>query len=236
MKKFVGLCRVSSKKQLAKGNSLEDQERSILDYAKKLGGEVVEMIKIQVSGSRMKLNSSILSKVLQRAKEANTEVILSKLDRLSRDELALHQIKAISEEIGTEIHLASLGKTIREMSQLEFSILAMFSQHELSNLKSRIKASSKKSEGTFGKTVDAKLASKASIEKRRKLAKEWEEQSDILGEIKQAKSLLRKPTLESVCFFLNGKGLVSRTGKRFTAGNLRQQILRLGFANLQSIP
>ena len=235
MKKFVGLARISSKKQLAKGNSLEDQTNSILEYAKKLNGEVVEIIKIQVSGSKMKLNSSVLSKVLLRAKDANTEVILSKLDRLSRDELSLHQIKAVAKEIGTQIHLAGLGKTIQEMSDMEFSMLAMFAQHELTNLKSRIRESSKKSEGTFGRIVDAKEASKASILKRRTLAREWEEQSGILDEIKQAKALLRKPTLESVCFFLNGKGLVTRTGKRFKTGNLQQQIIRLGFNNLKCV-
>ena len=81
----------------------------------------------------------------------------------------------------------------------------------------------------------AKKASKASILKRRCLAKEWAEQSGILDEIKQSKALLRKPTLESVCFFLNSKGLVTRTGKSFTPGNLQQQIVRLGFDNLKCV-
>ena len=87
----------------------------------------------------------------------------------------------------------------------------------------------------FSDVKMAKKASKASILKRRCLAKEWAEQSGILDEIKQAKALLRKPTLESVCFFLNSKGLVTRTGKSFTPGNLQQQIVRLGFDNLKCV-
>ena len=234
MKKFVGICRISSKKQL-KGNSLEDQKASILAYAKKLNGEVVEMIQIQVSGAKMKINSSILSKALLKAKESNAGVILSKLDRLSRDALSLHQIKAIAEESGVQIHLAALGKTIQEMSSIEFSMLAMFAEHEREQIISRVKASSIKSLGTFGRLVDPKEAIKASIIKRRKLAKEWEEQTEILDEIKQAKEMLKKPTLASVSELLNGRGLVTRTGKSFTTGTLQQQVKRLGFKNLQSL-
>ena len=219
MKKFVGICRVSSKKQLAKGNSLEDQKNSILEYAKKLNGEVVEMIQVQVSGAKMKVNSAILSKALLRAKESNSDVILSKLDRLSRDALSLHQIKSIAQESGVQIHLAALGKTIQEMSSIEFSLLAMFAEHEREQIISRVKASSKKSLGAFGRIVDAKEASKSSILKRRNLATTWADQSGIVDEIKQAKEMLKRPTLASVCELLNGRGLVQR----------------LGFRNLQSL-
>ena len=235
MKSFIGIARVSSKKQLAKGNSLEDQKASILAYAKELNGEVSEVIQIQVSGAKMKINSSILSKALLKAKESKSDVILSKLDRLSRDALSLHQIKAIAEESNVQIHLAALGKTIQEMSSIEFSMLAMFAEHEREQIISRVKASSIKSRGGFGLLVDAKEASKASIRKRRNLAKAWENQSEILDEIKQAKEMLKRPTLASVSELLNGRGLVTRTGKSFSTGNLQQQIKRLGFKNLKCV-
>ena len=236
MKKFIGIARVSSKKQLAKGNSLEDQKASILAYAKEINGEVSEVMQIQVSGAKMKINSAILSKALLKAKENDSGVILSKLDRLSRDALSLHQIKAIAEQIGVEIHLAALNKTIQEMSSMEFSMLAMFAEHEREQIISRVKASSIKSLGSFGRLVDAKEASKASINKRRSLAKDWENQSGILDEIKQAKEMLKKPTLASVVDVLNGRGFSTRTGKSFSTGNLQQQIKRLGFKNLQALP
>ena len=235
MKKFIGWSRVSSKIQLAKGNSLADQKESILEYAKKLGGEVSEIIQIQVSGSKMKMNSSVISKLLLKAKESNSDVILSKLDRLSRDALSLHQIKSIAQESDVQIHLAALGKTIQEMSSIEFSLLAMFAEHEREQIISRVKASSKKSLGAFGRIVDAKEASKSSILKRRNLATTWADQSGIVDEIKQAKEMLKKPTLASVSVLLNGRGLVTRTGKSFSTGNLQRLVQRLGFKNLQSL-
>lgn len=235
MKQFIGIARVSSKKQLNKGNSLEDQTQSIKEYAEKLNGEVVEIIQIQVSGSKMKMHSTILQKVFLTAKNKGYEIILSKLDRLSRDELALHSMKAIANEIGTEIHLAGLGTTIREMNSLHFSMLAMFAQHERDNLISRVRAASKKSRGSFGRIVDPKEAIQKSIKKRRELANEWNAQVGILDEIKDAINLLRKPTLKSVALFLNGKGIQTRSGKEWKTGNLQQQIQRLGFKNLKAM-
>ena len=235
MKKYQGLARVSTKAQLNKGNSLFDQCESIKAYAKQLGGEVSDIIQIQVSGSKMKLNSSVLQKVFLKAKEEGYEIILSKLDRLSRDELALHQIKQVANEIGIQIHLAGLGKTIQEMSSMEFSMLAMFAQHERENTISRINASSKKSKGSFGRLIDAKEANKKSIEARNRIVHDWEKQVGIKNEIQDAIQLLRNPTLKSVSVVLNGKGLVTLTGRSWTTGSLQKQVNRLGFKNLKAL-
>lgn len=235
MTKYIGLARVSTKRQLNKGNSLEDQMNSIKSYADKLGGEVSEIIQIQVSGSKMKLNSSVLQKVFITAKEEGSEVILSKLDRLSRDELALHQVKQVANEIGIQIHLAGLGKTIQEMSSMEFSMLAMFAQHERENTISRIRAASKKSKGSFGRLVDAKEANKKSVVARNRIVQDWEKQVGIKSEIQDAIHLLKTPTLERVSIVLNGKGLVTPTGRVWSTGSLQKQVGRLGFKNLKAM-
>jgi DNA invertase Pin-like site-specific DNA recombinase len=235
MTTYIGLARVSTKRQLNKGNSLEDQINSIKSYADKLGGEVSEITQIQVSGSKMKLNSSVLQKVFLTAKEEGSEVILSKLDRLSRDELALHQVKQVANEIGIQIHLAGLGKTIQEMSSMEFSMLAMFAQHERENTIARIRAASKKSKGSFGRLVDAKEANKKSVVVRNRIIHEWEKQVGIKNEIQDAIQLLKTPTLERVSLVLNGKGLVTPTGRVWTTGSLQKQVGRLGFKNLKAM-
>ena len=234
MKKFTGLARISSVTQLAKGNSLKDQATSITEYAKKLGGEVEEIAQIQCSGKKMTLSSSILSKILLDAKMKKREVILSKLDRLSRDEFALHQIKRTAQEIGVQIHLVSLGKTIQEMSSLEFSMLAMFAQHERETIQNRVKSASKKSDGSFGKLIDAKEANLKSVAKRRNLANDWAKQAGIVEEIKKAILLLRKPTLQQVACILNGRGIQTRTGKEWTHGTLQQTMKRLNL-NLREL-
>ena len=234
-KKFYGIARVSTKRQFNKGNSLSDQTESIKEYAKKLNGELVEIIQIQVSGSKMKLNSNVLQKVFSDAKEKGYEVILSKLDRLSRDELALHQIKQVANEIGTQIHLAGLGKTIQEMSQLEFSMLAMFAQHERENLISRVRASSKKSKGSFGRLIDPKEAIQKSIVKRRDLANEWRNQIDLKGEIQKAIEMLKKPTLERIAQLLNGRGLTTIRGNTWNKGHVLFQLKAMGYKSWKEI-
>ena len=185
MKKYIGLARISSKRQL-KGNSLEDQTQSIKEYAKRLGGEVVEVIQVQVSGAKMKMHSTILRKIFLSAKNEGYEIILSKLDRLSRDELELHSMKAIANKIGTEIHLAGLGTTIRELNSLHFSMLAMFATYERENLISRVRAASKKSKGSFGRLVDPKEANKKSVKTRNRIVHDWENQVGIKNEIQNA--------------------------------------------------
>ena len=154
---------------------------------------------------------------------------------MSRDELALHQIKQVANEIGIQIHLAGLGKTIQEMSSMEFSMLAMFAQHERENTISRINASSKKSKGSFGRLIDAKEANKKSIEARNRIVHDWEKQVGIKNEIQDAIQLLRNPTLKSVSVVLNGKGLVTLTGRAWSTGSLQKQVNRLGFKNLKAL-
>ena len=234
MKKYIGLARISSKRQL-KGNSLEDQTQSIKEYAKRLGGEVVEVIQVQVSGAKMKMHSTILRKIFLSAKNEGYEIILSKLDRLSRDELELHSMKAIANKIGTEIHLAGLGTTIRELNSLHFSMLAMFAQHERENLISRVRAASKKSKGSFGRLVDPKEANKKSVKTRNRIVHDWENQVGIKNEIQNAIQFVRKPTLERISVVLNGKGLLSFSGRPWSTGSLQKQINRLGFKNLKAM-
>lgn len=234
MKKFTGICRISSVTQLAKGNSLNDQATSIIEYAKKLGGEVEEVVQVQVSGRKMKMNNSILSKIFQKARQENREIILSKLDRLSRDEFALHQIKKTAQEIGIQIHLVGLGKTIQEMSSIEFSLLAMFAQHERETIQNRVKSASKKSDGSFGRLIDAKEANLKSVAKRRALANDWAKQAGIVDEIKEAILLLRKPTLQRVAVVLNGRGIVTRSGKEWSSGSVQQTLKRLSL-NLRDL-
>ena len=235
MKKYKGLARCSTARQFNKGNSLNDQAESIKKYAKKLGGEVSEIIQIQVSGSKMKLNSGVLQKVFLSAKEEGFELILSKLDRLSRDEFSLHQIKKVANEIGVQIHLAGLGKTIQEMSSIEFSMLAMFAQHERENTIERIRASSKKSKGTVGRIIDAGEAVQKSIEKRRRLADQWRAQIDLKQEIIDAIKLLKKPTLERVSQLLNGRGLTTIRGRKWNHALVLFEIRKMGFKNLKAM-
>ena len=66
-KKIIGLLRCSTRKQL-QGNSLQDQEKQIRRYAEKLNATIIDFVKLQVSGSKMRVNAGVLMKTLSQAR------------------------------------------------------------------------------------------------------------------------------------------------------------------------
>lgn len=106
-------------------------------------------------------------------------------------------------------------------------------ENSFENLNSSEIKKIKRQLSSFSERKIAKEANSISIAKRRSLAKEWAKQTQIVDNIKYAINSSRKPTLESVCLLLNGKGIQTRSGKEWKAGNLKNQIQRLGFKNLK---
>ena len=52
MKKIIGIARVSTAKQMQKGNSVEDQIRQIEAFAQDNQMKLIEIVKIQASGKK----------------------------------------------------------------------------------------------------------------------------------------------------------------------------------------
>ena len=61
MKKIIVLTRVSTAKQMQKGNSIEDQIEQGMKFAEDKQMEVAEVVKIQASGRKQLLNIGQLS-------------------------------------------------------------------------------------------------------------------------------------------------------------------------------
>ncbi len=88
MREAVGYLRVSTKEQGAKGNGLEVQKETIQKFAKAEGFEIAEWYEDRVSGKGFKdalEKRPGLALALSHAKKLKRSVIVSKLDRLSRD-------------------------------------------------------------------------------------------------------------------------------------------------------
>ena len=122
MKKLIAVTRVSTSRQWTKGSSIEDQEVQVREYAHKIGAEVIEVIRIQISGAKMqmRLNQGQLQQALRKADELGADLAVSRLDRLSRSQIALLQLKEASEQSAVDVHVCSLGRTIKSISSLEF--------------------------------------------------------------------------------------------------------------------
>ena len=233
--KIIKLLRVSSRKQL-KGNSLQDQEESLEKYAISLGASVVKTIKIQVSGSKMLMNQGVLMKALEEARSSDASLMVSALDRLSRDATTLHLLRRHAQDKGVEVYIAGMNRTLSSMNEIEFGVLSSFCAYELSRIKTRVANSTRRKpkEFAFGK-VNPKQTSKVSAEKRRRLANEWRNQIDLVGEIKNAISLLKAPTLDRIAQMLNGKGLVTIRGNKWSKAHVHLQLKAMGFNKWQEL-
>ena len=229
MKKFFSVIRVSTKKQFAKGSSILDQERVTGEYAQKLDGEIVGVAKIQVSGKAMVMNAGQLAKALSDAHDLGAEIIVTKLDRLSRDQITLLQLKKASQQTGVEIHIASMGRAISEISDLEFTLLASFAEQERKTIAQRIKDASRGKVGPIGRELDAKVLGGKSARVRIGLAHEWAESVGLKDQIIEAGKKLKSPTLKNVSTFITGNGMVTRSGNPWSQFSLHQQIKRLGW-------
>ena len=103
-KKFFGVARVSTQKQMRSGNSVGDQILSIQKYAHENKGDLVNIVKVQASGKKQLLNAGQLAETIKNAKEIGAELIVTKLDRLSRDQITLLMLKKASTEVSRDPH------------------------------------------------------------------------------------------------------------------------------------
>jgi DNA invertase Pin-like site-specific DNA recombinase len=224
--KLIALLRVSSSIQWNKGSSCPDQLKQVQEYAEKEGYEVIETISVQVSGKKMKMNMGQLAHALQRAKEQGAEIAVSRLDRLSRSQQDLLQLKEASDTSGIDVHICSLGRTIKNISHLEFSMMAMIADNERRSIQERVKRACKDRVGPIGQELDPQKLRIAGLRKRRQLAEEWAKSIGLEKEIINAGKNLKNPTLRNVCAWLNGNGKMTRTGAAWKASTLHKQLTR----------
>ena len=227
--RIISMARVSTSRQFLKGTSVADQHKQVEEYAERIGAFVIEHIEIQMSGRKMVLQAGQLAKALERAKELNASICTSRLDRLSRCQISLLQLKEASEHAKVDIHIASLGRRISEISNVEFSVMAMFADNERRQIQARVKRACRNRIGPIGKTLSLKFMQERSRNKRRQLAEDWARSVNFKKEIIHAFKELRNPTTRSVASFLNGRGNLTRRGKLWSPGTLYTQIQRLGW-------
>ena len=234
--KAISLIRISTRRQASKGNSVSDQEDVVANYATTLNAQIIDVVRVQVSGSKMILAGGVLHKVMSQAKEQGAVIITTALDRISRDATTLFMLRKQAQESGVEVYIAGLNRTISSMNTMEFGVLSSYAEYERQLVSKRTTlATKKRSKGyAFGK-ADATESARKSIEKRRQIAKDWRKQIGLLDEVKSAIHLLKKPTLQRIAVILNGKGLVTIRGNQWNQPRLGEQIRSMGFKKWQEI-
>ena len=232
MKKLIGMCRISTLKQLREGFSLEDQTKQIEDFAKQKEMELVEIVKIQASGKKQLLNVGQLAETIRRAKEIKADLACSKIDRVSRDQITLLMLRKLSKESQIDIHVLSMGRKISEISDMEFSMIAMLAEEERKAIADRCRRSAKARNkvGPIGDSLDPIELATKSTKIRNELAHSWADSIKLRKRIVEAVWSLRQPNLKNVARWLNGEGVVTRRGGRWDGSNLHKQINRLGWS------
>lgn len=91
MKKIIGYTRVSTQEQGKNRNGLEAQAEAIRLFANVNGYEVIDIVEEVRTGSDDE--RPVLAEVTKRAKKLGAYVVVSKLDRLSRDAMFILQYK-----------------------------------------------------------------------------------------------------------------------------------------------
>ena len=222
MKKGIGIARVSTMKQMQKGNSVADQAEQITQFCTDNEMELIGIEKIQASGKKQLLNVGELAEVIKKAKSEQAEIVVTKIDRISRDQITLLMLKKASEESGIEIHVASMNRKISEISDLEFSMIAVLAESERKQIAERTKQAARGRIGPMGVSLDPSEMGRRSADARARVTRQWAEKIQLRNRIAHAEGIL-KPTLERVCRSLNGDGIPTITGKKWNHVTLLQQ-------------
>lgn len=84
-KSMIGLIRVSTKEQGVAGNGLEAQRAAIIKFAEDEGYKLLDIVREECSGGLSLEDRPVLNEALERCQKQKAILVVSKLDRLSRD-------------------------------------------------------------------------------------------------------------------------------------------------------
>lgn len=104
-KKAIIYCRVSTKEQVDEGNSLNSQEKNCQEYAIKNGLEVIRVFVEQGESAKTQNRTELQKLLVFCADKRNgvTQVLIYKIDRISRNTDDYSQIRILLKRYGVEI-------------------------------------------------------------------------------------------------------------------------------------
>lgn len=124
-------CRVSSTKQVTRGDGLGSQETRCREYAKYKGYEVVEVFKDDMSGSLIdRPGMKAMLSFLRKRRHFPHAVIIDDISRLARGLETHLQLRAAIASVGAVLESPSIEFGEDSDSQLVENLLASVSQHQ----------------------------------------------------------------------------------------------------------
>lgn len=222
-KKLISLLRVSTDEQGKSGNGIDAQREAIQQFADSRGYELLEEHEEWESGKLGLEDRPVLRKALERAKKLDAILVVSKLDRLSRDvELVAGLMKR------TKFIAVALGEDVDPMLM---HIYATFAQKERSLIAERTKAAldQLKARGVelgYAQHKDPNTIVEARAKGAARNAAKADEFADKIGSI--AKTLRGEGrTFKAVAEELNRMGIRTARGKTWATQTVINLIERM---------
>ena len=216
MKKLVFYLRVSTAKQGADGNGIQHQMTVVNRYAELNEGEVIgQFIEVE-SGGKTDAERPQLNRALEMCRKQNAVLVCSKIDRLSRNaEFLLRLMNSKVEFICCDIP---------NCDRFTISLFAILAEKEKNMISERTKNALKmvKARGVKLGNPNFELSVKLMNEGASKAKKEFRIKiTPIIDDIKRA----GVKTLQGLADCLNRRGILTRTGKSWTPGLVRNVLI-----------
>ena len=213
---MVFYLRVSTSKQGADGNGIQHQMTVVNRYAESNGGEVIgQFIEVE-SGAKIDVERPQLSLALEMCRKQNAVLICSKIDRLSRNaEFLLRLMNSNVEFVCCDIP---------NCDRFTISLFAILAEKEKNMISERTKNALKivKLRGVKLGNPNRELSVKLMNEGARRAKNEFRVKiTPIIDDIKKA----GVKTLQEIADCLNRRGILTRTGKTWTPGLVRNVLI-----------
>ena len=133
MKRYIGYTRVSKQEQAQARNGLESQGLHIQKFVEGEQGELIGIYEEQASGSKGLDKRTVLQYVINKAMKEDLIIVVSKLDRLSRD---VAFIATLMNNKRLKFVVVQLGK---DVDNFTLHLYAALAERELQQISTRIK-------------------------------------------------------------------------------------------------
>lgn len=231
MLEAIGYLRVSTREQGRSGLGLAAQRREIEVFAAREGFSVRSWYQdVQTgAGADALLLRSGLATALKEAGAARCPLIVSRLDRLSRN---VHFISGLMEH---RVHfiVAALG---RDCDKFTLHIYASLAEQERKMISERVKAAMARSKRTLGfrarsKAYCRRMCALANAAKRRAVMERAEAYRMHIEWALRQPGKSGKRSLAAACYRLNERGIESPMGGRWAHNTVASMASRLGLCH-----
>ncbi len=131
-KQFVAWARVSSLRQKKEGYSLEDQEQRLIEFAGRLGGNVVKLFKIAETATRREERTTFreFTTYVKRSAKRLAGMLFVKVDRAARNLRDWADLEGLSEESGVPLFFPDQPSAETPAGRMQRRMSAVFASYQ----------------------------------------------------------------------------------------------------------